>query len=145
MPNLLILRVVVVLLVGGISAGFHRILRRNRLEIQQMRQEIMAKLDNLTAEVAATRGAEASAAVLLGQLKNRLDAALAAQGEDDGAALQALSDDLGTSREALASAVAANSLPPDGATSSAHPDNAPPVATAPVDPQPADPVDEPTA
>lgn len=91
----------------------------------------MAKLDNITAEVAATRGAEASAAVLLGQLKDRLDAALAAQGEDDGAALQALSDDLGTSRSALAAAVAANSLPPDGATSSAHPDNAPVDAPVP--------------
>jgi ATP/maltotriose-dependent transcriptional regulator MalT len=68
--------------------------------------EIMtAALDNLAAQVAANNDVVQSAVTLLSTLKSELDAALAS---DDTAALQALSDQLGTETSALASAVAAN-------------------------------------
>lgn len=90
------------------------------------RIEIMtASLDALTAQVQANSDATASAVALLGALKADLDAAIASQPEDDGAALQALSDKLAADDKTLADAVVA-STPADPSA---------PVATpaAPVD------------
>lgn len=122
----------------AIAIDYHfRQLWRKNAEIEA---RIMAKLDNLTANVTENSSAVASAVTLLGNLKSELDAAIAA--DDDGVALQALSDTLGASTRSLAAAVVANtpaaaSGAADGATSSAHPDNAPPPATQ---PDPAGPV-----
>lgn len=66
------------------------------------------ELDNLTAGVAANNSAIESAITLLANLKTALDAAIAKLPTDDGAALQALSDSLGTEDAKLAAAVAAN-------------------------------------
>lgn len=66
------------------------------------------QLDNLTAGVAANNSAIESAITLLGNLKAALDAAIAAQPTDDGAALQALSDSIGAEDTKLAAALAAN-------------------------------------
>jgi len=61
------------------------------------------ELDALTAEVTANTDAEASAVILLGQLHDLLVAA-----GTDPAKLQALTDQLSTSKDALAAAVVAN-------------------------------------
>lgn len=84
------------------------------------------QLDNLTAGVAANNSAIESAITLLGNLKAALDAAIASQPTDDGAALQALSDSLGAEDAKLAAAVTANT-----------PVAAPPVETPPVETPPA--------
>lgn len=65
----------------------------------------MAAIDDLTAAVARDTDVDASAITLLNGLKAQLDAAIAA---GDPAALQALSDQLGTNASALADAVSAN-------------------------------------
>lgn len=64
-----------------------------------------AEFDELKAQVEADVVVESSAATLLTGLKTRLDAAIAA---NDPAALKALSDELGASKDALAAAVVAN-------------------------------------
>lgn len=73
----------------------------------------MAVLDDLTSNVTATRDAEQSAVVLLGNLKTALDAAILSGNPQ---ALQALSDSLGTGKAALAAAIIANTpaAPPPG-------------------------------
>jgi hypothetical protein len=104
--------------------------------IYQEARKIMSKLDDLTAAVAAEKTATASAIALLEGLKTKLDAAILA--DDDGAALEALSAELGANTTALAAAVVANTPAAvvagdatGGATSSAHPDNAPDQAAVP--------------
>jgi hypothetical protein len=66
------------------------------------------QLDALTAQVTQTNTVAASAITLLQGLKTQLDAAIAAQPGDDGAALDSLSTSLGTETTALAAAVTAN-------------------------------------
>jgi len=66
------------------------------------------QLDTLTAQVATNKDGIASAITLLGNIKTALDAAIASNPNDDGAALQALSDSLGADDQALAAAVVAN-------------------------------------
>jgi hypothetical protein len=70
--------------------------------------EMQANLDALTAAVAKDATVEQSAITLLNGLKQALDAAIASQPQDDGAALDALSAQLGSNSDALAAAVTAN-------------------------------------
>jgi hypothetical protein len=63
--------------------------------------------ENLTREVAENKTVMGSAAALLANLKARLDAAIAS---GDPAELQALADELDTNSNALAAAVAANTV-----------------------------------
>lgn len=79
------------------TADFHHILRAL--------ENIMAALDDLKAAVAKNTDVTESAIVLLQGLKAKLDEAIAS---DDPAALQALSDQLGTETQKLADAVTAN-------------------------------------
>lgn len=65
--------------------------------------QMAGELDALTAEVTANTDAEASAVVLLGQLHDLLVAA-----GTDPAKLAALTQQLGTSKDALAAAIVAN-------------------------------------
>lgn len=81
--------------------------------------EVMTKqLDALTASVAQSNTVAKSAITLLEGLKTKLDEAIAA--EDDGEALQSLSDSLGAETTELAAAVTANTpadpAPPADAT-----------------------------
>ena len=76
----------------------------NNLKLKKMGQE----LDDLTAEVAETKGVVQSAIVLITGFKQKLDDAIAS---GNPAALKALSDDLGETNQALADAVAQNPLP----------------------------------
>jgi len=69
---------------------------------------IMAALDDLTAQVTATVGVEASAVKLIQGIAAQLAAAIAA---GNPAALTALQTQLNTSATALAAAVAANTPP----------------------------------
>ena len=64
-----------------------------------------AVLDDLTAKVTALQSVDASAVALLQGLKTKLDEAIAG---GDLAAIQALSDQIGVSTQALADAVVAN-------------------------------------
>jgi hypothetical protein len=77
------------------------------IRILEREIQMAGELQGLTDEVAATRGVQQSAIVLLSGLKTALDAAIAS---GNLAALADLSAQLGTSREGLAAAVAANSL-----------------------------------
>lgn len=77
----------------------------------------MAKLDQISADVAAQSSVIQSAVVLLGGLKTKLDEAVTAlAGGDDGAALAALSASLESNTQALAAAVAVNTPAEAGAT-----------------------------
>lgn len=67
-----------------------------------------ADLDALTQQVTDIGTVEKAAVTLLQGLKAKLDAAIASSGTDDGAALQALSAQLGTSKDDLAAAIVAN-------------------------------------
>ena len=71
--------------------------------VVQKENQMAGELDALTAEVTANTDAEASAVILLGQLHDLLVAA-----GTDPAKLQALTDQLSTSKDALAAAVVAN-------------------------------------
>ena len=71
--------------------------------IVQKENKMTGELDALTAEVTANTDAEASAVILLGQLHDLLVAA-----GTDPAKLQALTDQLSTSKDALAAAIVAN-------------------------------------
>lgn len=87
----------------------HALRIERKLNLVLERLEHMSKqLDDLTAAVAAEKSVVGSAVTLLTDLKAKLDAALASLPQDDGAALQALSSDLGEQTSALAAAVAAN-------------------------------------
>jgi len=71
--------------------------------------KMQENLDSLKAQVTETKTVMASAVVLLGGLKKRLDDALTElENGDDGAALDELSKDLGTGTDDLAAAVVAN-------------------------------------
>lgn len=83
----------------------HRKLDAHIKKTNQRHTRIMNELDNLKAEVAATREVEQSAIVLLKGLKAKLDAAIAS---GDPKALTELSDSLGSERAELAAAVAEN-------------------------------------
>jgi hypothetical protein len=67
-----------------------------------------AQLDALTAQVTKTNTVAASAVTLLQGLKAQLDAAIASNPNDDGAALDELSASLGTETSSLADAITAN-------------------------------------
>jgi hypothetical protein len=73
--------------------------------IHTRRKAMATAKENLTREVAENKTVMGSAATLLGNLKQRLDDAIAS---GDPADLQALSDELDTNSNALAAAVAAN-------------------------------------
>jgi hypothetical protein len=75
------------------------------LFLNQKIKTVMAALDDLKAAVQKETEVDQSAIVLLNGLKAQLDAAIAS---NDPAALQALSDQLGSSSQSLADAVAAN-------------------------------------
>jgi hypothetical protein len=77
------------------------------IRILEREIQMAGELQGLTDEVAATRGVQQSAITLLSGLKAALDAAIAS---GNPAALADLSAQLGTSREALAAAVTANSV-----------------------------------
>lgn len=73
--------------------------------IQRQGETIMATLADVQAKVAAEGTVVDSAVVLLKGLKDQLDAAIAS---NDPAALQALSDSIGSQTDTLATAVATN-------------------------------------
>lgn len=95
-----------------------------------MMESMMSAIDDLTAQVAATVGAEASAVALIQGIAAELKDALANAGVSD-PALTDLTKKLADSSAALGAAVAANSAP------------AAPVAETPADPAPV--VEEPVA
>jgi len=66
---------------------------------------IMSALENLGAEVAESKAVTESAIILLAGLKAKLDEAIASGNMSQ---VQALSDELSTSTDALAAAVSAN-------------------------------------
>ena len=104
----------------------------------------MAKLDGLRAQIAQLKTVETSAVALLVGLKEKLDAAIAA--DDDGQALDELSAELGATTADLAAAVSANTpaQPPTPAAGAATSNTAPtPTDQLPPDhplaqPKPAD-------
>lgn len=65
-------------------------------------------LDDLTKNVTAITNAAESAITLLGNIKTKLDEAIAANNNGDATALQALSDTLGTETQHLTDAITAN-------------------------------------
>lgn len=73
--------------------------------INQTRSEIMAAIDELQREVRENQDATQSAITLLGNLKTKLDEAIAS---GDMSKVQELSDTLSANTDALAAAVAAN-------------------------------------
>jgi hypothetical protein len=89
---------------SGISADrkLDQILARLGI-LEQQEHTIMKELDTLTTEVKASTDVEQSALVLINGIAARLEAA-----GTDPVALQALTDSLKASREALAAAVVAN-------------------------------------
>jgi hypothetical protein len=68
-------------------------------------EKVMAAIDNLAAEVAENRSVTDSAVALLGNIKAKLDEAIAS---GDMGQVQALSDELDANNKRLADAVAAN-------------------------------------
>lgn len=79
------------------------------LRLERKGQRIMSALDDLIAQVAATAGAEASAAAAFTGLAQAYEAALAA---NDPTKLAALTAQLKASAASLAAAVAADPLAP---------------------------------
>lgn len=73
--------------------------------ISQLKEEIMAAIDNLETEVAENTDVTQSAIVLLGNLKTALDEAIASGNMTK---VQELADKLDATSTALAQAVAAN-------------------------------------
>lgn len=88
-------------------------------QILQLVEKLMSKLDALTAAVAQSNTVAESAITLLTGLKTELDTAIAA--DDDGDALQALSDNLGAETTKLAAAITANTPTPVASTDPAAP------------------------
>ena len=84
------------------DAKLDEILDRLR-QIQHMEAHMAGELDALEAEAKANTDAEAAAVALLGQLHDLLVAA-----QNDPKRLQAVIDSLGTSKDALAAAIVAN-------------------------------------
>jgi ATP/maltotriose-dependent transcriptional regulator MalT len=83
----------------------------NTRQTQTLHQENLvtqAQQDALTAQVDTNTDTIGSAITLIGNIKSQLDAAIASQPQDNGAALQALADKLASSDQALAAAVVAN-------------------------------------
>lgn len=91
-----------------IEDRFERLLDNLKIHLHEGFKQIMAALDNLTAAVAADTTIDQSAATLIAGLKTALDAAIATLPTDDGAALQALSDQLGANQANLQAAITAN-------------------------------------
>jgi len=91
-------------LLHHILAHVHQSLRKQDFIIEKL-HEMAGELDTLKQQVADSITVEESAIVLLGGLKEKLDAAIAA---GDPAALTALSDQLGAEKDKLAAAVTAN-------------------------------------
>lgn len=75
-------------------------------------QIAMSKLDDLKADVAAETSVVNSAVTLLGGIAARIDAAVAAARAGDDDALSALSTEVKAETQALADAVAANTVAP---------------------------------
>ncbi len=75
-----------------------------RLKLKKMSDQLEA----LKAEVTAVETVEDSAIALIGGLKTALDAAIAKQPEDDGAALTELSNSLEAKKQELAASITAN-------------------------------------
>lgn len=86
-----------------LDQALERILDRDLQALRHKLENIMAVLDDLTANVTANTNAVQSAITLLQNLKAQLDAA-----GTDPVKLQALSDALGKNDSDLAAAVAAN-------------------------------------
>ena len=78
-------------------------------KLHELETKLMSVLDDLTAQVAATKGTVASAVTLLDGLAAKIDALIAAGNSDP--ALQALSDDLKASTQSLADAVTRDPRP----------------------------------
>lgn len=91
-----------------IEDRFERLLDNLKIHLHEGFKQIMAALDNLTAAVAAETTIDQSAATLLAGLKAALDEAIAKQPTDNGAALQALTDQLGTAQGGLQAAITAS-------------------------------------
>ena len=115
------------------SSDLHQI----RAIINQLGNSIMTSIADLQARVAANTEVTASAVLLIQGLKAKLDAAIAS---GDPSQLQALSDSLAASDQALADAISANT-PADTSAPAPAPVEAP--APAPVDApaEPAPPAD----
>jgi hypothetical protein len=94
----------IALAVDRVEQKVDAIMRQERRQGRQM-GDIVATLDDVKAKVEAEGTVVASAVTLLGELKTKLDQAIA---DDDPAALQALSDALGAQTDALSQAVTAN-------------------------------------
>lgn len=108
-------------------------------------RKIMNDLTEIKQKVTETLGAERSAVVLLGSLKSALDAAIASNSTDNGAALKDLSDSLGAGAADLAAAVVANTPAVAAPVTSGATANTAPTAPADLpDGHPLKPVDEPT-
>jgi hypothetical protein len=104
---------------------WHLLFDDSILNIKEELKAMTKQLDALTAAVAANTTASESAITLLTGLKTQLDAAIAASTDDDGDALQALSDSLGSESAKLAAAVTANT--PDAIAAAASGVTKPPT------------------
>lgn len=92
----------------GQASGVMQSVLASLSRIEQKMADETASLATLTAQVSADTDAENSAITLLGNLKTALDAAIASSGQDNNAALQALSTTIGNNDAALAAAVVQN-------------------------------------
>ncbi len=90
-----------------IEGQLDKILHTDR-RIEKTMADETASVAKLTQSVADDTDAENSAITLLGNLKTELDAAIATSGQDNNAALQALSASIDTNKAALAAAVVQN-------------------------------------
>jgi ATP/maltotriose-dependent transcriptional regulator MalT len=83
----------------------NRALERLEERLTRMEKRLMTAIDNLRAQVERNNSVTESAITLLQGIKTQLDNAIAS---GDPAAIQALSDTLGTETDKLAAAVVAN-------------------------------------
>lgn len=107
-------------------------------DIIKQQEVILAVLDDLKAAVARNRSVQDSAVMLLSGLKTKLDSATVAlsEGGVDTAELETLSADLGAQTDALAAAVAKNTV---ADTTAPNPEPPAPVdvpVDTPTEPQP---------
>jgi chemotaxis protein histidine kinase CheA len=102
--------------------------------LEHKMDEILQQLNDLQAKVTNEETVEASAVTLLQGLKSSLDAALATQGDADAikAAVQAISDKIGTDTDTLSAAVAENT-PASASTDIPPADTSAPASQASVD------------
>lgn len=78
-------------------------------KLSKRMKKMTQALDTLTVEVSETKGVMQSAVVAITGLKGKIDELIAAGNNDP--ALQALSNELDTETNALATAIAANPVP----------------------------------